>query len=238
MTARRKERETGVLFGAPIEPSAEQQEDEDTARIVAAVQGGDKAAFAGIYERYFDRIYGYMRLALRDAHEAEDATQQVFVKALEGIGAYRRRGQPFRAWLFTIARNHAVSMLRKLNRLEVEDPAELDRRRERRAELGQDGWALEWITDGDLLVFIERLPLAQRQVLAMRFMFDMRVKEIAKALGRTPNDVSKLQHRALAFLNQRLSAIGRDRGNERPLAARHRPKQAEVLRERRFSLFK
>jgi RNA polymerase sigma factor (sigma-70 family) len=99
-------------------------------------------------------------------------------------------------------------------------------------------WVLEWIKDKDLHVFIERLPLPQRQVLAMRFVFDMRTKEIAEILGRTPNDVSKLQYRALEFLNERLTAIGREPPNTRRLSARHRPKQAEVLRERRFSLWK
>jgi RNA polymerase sigma-70 factor (ECF subfamily) len=220
------------------EQTEQQLEDEDTARIVAEVQAGDKEAFAGIYERYFDGIYGYMRLAFKDWHEAEDAAQQVFTLVLEKIDSYEQRSQPFRAWLFIVARNYAVSQLRKLRRLEPEDPAEIARRIDASGVSAQLAWVLEWITDKDLLVFIDRLPLPQRQVLAMRFVFDMRVKEIAQALGRTPNDVSKLQYRALAFLDERLTAIGRDPGKQRPLAARHRPVQSEVLRERRFSLWK
>jgi RNA polymerase sigma-70 factor (ECF subfamily) len=235
MSAKRKE---PVDFVVQAEPSEQQLEDEDTARVVAEVQAGDKEAFATLYERYFDRVYGYMRLAFKDMHEAEDAAQQVFTQVLEKIGSYQRRRQPFRSWLFVVARNYAVSALRKLNRLEPEDPAEIARRLEANGDSAQLAWVLQWLPDRDLHVFIERLPLPQRQVLAMRFILDMRTKEIAKALGRTPNDVSKLQHRALAFLNERLTAIGRDPGKQRPLAARHRPKQAEVLRERRFSLWK
>jgi RNA polymerase sigma-70 factor, ECF subfamily len=220
------------------EQTAQQLEDEDTARVVEAVQGGDKEAFGTIYERYLDRVYSYMRLAFKDMHEAEDATQQVFIKVLENIDTYEKRSQPFRAWLFVLARNYAISELRKLNRLDIEDPAEIARRIEAKGGSAELAWVLEWIKDKDLHIFIERLTVPQRQVLALRFLFDMRTKEIAELLGRTPNDVSKLQFRALEFLNERLTAIGRDPGKKRPLSARHRPVQSEVLRERRFSLWK
>jgi RNA polymerase sigma-70 factor (ECF subfamily) len=221
--------------------STEALEDEDSARLVAAFQAGDREAFGELYTRYFDRVYGYLRVAFKDRHEAEDAAQQVFTQALEALPRYKRRAQPFRAWLFTIVRNHALGEIRKLARLEVVDPAEIDELRETAAEpVTVDASILEWISDPDLFIFTERLPFAQRQVLVLRYIFDLTDREIATVMGRTAVDVRTRQHRALRVLEKRLDAIGR-----RPKAKeteidrspwRRRPRQAPVLRERRFSI--
>src|SRR5437588_517470 len=63
------------------------------------------------------------------SHEAEDATQQVFLQAMEALPRYELRAVPFRAWLFRIVRNYSIKHLAKHSRVEVEDPDELDRRR-------------------------------------------------------------------------------------------------------------
>lgn len=225
-----------VLFAERIEANAEHLEDLDTARVVIAFQSGDQDAFACLYQRYFERVYGYLRVVLKDMHEAEDAAQQVFVKVFEALPRYERRTQPFRAWLFTIVRNSAISRLEKNGRTDVTDPAEIGRVRERESNGdGEELRALDWITDQDLMVFIERLPLAQRQVLAMRYMLGLTAGEIGEVLGRTPGDVRKLQSRAVAFLRERLTAVGRP-SRRRDRAVQRCKRQAPVLRMRRFSL--
>jgi RNA polymerase sigma-70 factor (ECF subfamily) len=216
--------------------SDEQVEDLDTARLVLRIQGGDQDRFALLYLRYFDRVYSYLRILLRDAHEAEDATQQIFMNVLEALPAYERRAKPFRAWLFTIVRNHALNQLRSASRVAVEDPAAVDRRREQNGVENPELLALDWISDAELVMFVERLPLPQRQVLMMRFMLDLSTAEIAEILGRTPIDVRKLQHRALTFLRERLTQVGRTPRRESRRGYCHRPRQAVVLRERRFAL--
>jgi RNA polymerase sigma-70 factor (ECF subfamily) len=228
-----------LLFVRRREPLGERAEDVDTARLVVRVQSGDREAFGPIYTRYFPRVYGYLRVALRDRDEAEDLTQEVFANALARIGKYKRGARPFRAWLFTIARNEAINQLRRSGRLEVEDPAELDARRDQAVEDDEpESLAIDWIKDPDLLLFVERLPDPQRQVLAMRYLLGLRTQEIARVLDRTPNDVSKLQHRALEFLRERLKAIGREPARrEKRINSRTRPKQAEVLRARRWALY-
>ena len=199
-------------------------------------QAGDEAAFECLYKRYFGRVYGYVRTALKDNDEAEDITQLVFAQVYESLPGYVPSGKPFRAWLFSIARNRAVDHLRKHERLVVTDPAEIDRRREREGSEEAAAYALSWIKDPDLLIFIERMPRPQRQVLALHFVFDLSTREIAKFLGRTESDVRVLRSRALRFLRARLAAIGREPGEALPDPSRRIGRQAPVLRARRFSL--
>ncbi|HEX2015698.1 MAG TPA: sigma-70 family RNA polymerase sigma factor [Solirubrobacteraceae bacterium] len=226
----------GLTFVERLEPSTEEAEDRDTARLVARFQAGDEEVFALLYARYFDRVYGYVRLLLHQAGEAEDVTQQVFLKLLSALAGYERREQPFRAWLFVIVRNHALSHLRTTGRLEPVDPLELNRRLDATAyDPPLD--ALQWVSDRELLLLVERLPLAQRQVLMLRYMLDLTPTEIGGVLGRAPGDVRILQHRALAFLRERLTSLGRDSKRlGRQASMRRGVHEAVVLRSRRFAL--
>jgi RNA polymerase sigma-70 factor (ECF subfamily) len=227
-----------LLFVERLEPSSEAVEDADTARLVARFQAGESQAFTDLYLRYFDRIYGYLRLLLRDSHEAEDFAQHVFVEAFERLPQFRLTGAPVRVWLFTIARNAALSRLRKTSRLDVVEPARLDASRELRSSLELEPSILGWISDRELLMFVERLPQVQRQVIALRHMLDLTNLEIAAMLGRSPNDVAAIHKRGLAFLRARLIAVGR--GPQKIGRARMRAwsPQAPVLRHRRFALYR
>jgi len=91
--------------------------DPDVAHVAAAK--GDPAAFVALYDRYFDQVFGYVRLRIGDRATSEDVTSQVFVTALAKLDGFRGRG-PFAAWLFRIA--HA-------------DPAEVALARELQARL-------------------------------------------------------------------------------------------------------
>jgi DNA-directed RNA polymerase specialized sigma24 family protein len=97
---------------------------------------------------------------------------------------------------------------------------------------------LDWLSDRELVMFIERLPLAQRQVLALRYTADLSYDQIAAVLDRTPADVRMLQSRALRYLRERLAAISS--GSERPSRIRMRrcPREATVLRARRWALMR
>lgn len=226
----------GVTFYERVPISEERVEDVDTAHLIIRIQSGDRRGFTELYERYFDRVYGYLRVALKDSHEAEDVGQQVFLTVLEKIRDYELTGRPFRAWLFTVARNAAVSHLRKQGRSDLVDPEAINRHREENGENDADLAALGWITDRDLMIFIERLPIAHRQVLTLRYMLDLTARETAEILGRNENEVRMLQHRAQRFLRDRLTALGRDPHRGKRIRWRGRLRQAVVVRERRFAL--
>jgi RNA polymerase sigma factor (sigma-70 family) len=223
----------------PPEPVDERAEDEEAARLVRAFKAGDKEAFTPLYKCYFERVYGYMRVAIKDRHEAEDLAQQVFAQVFEKLPDYEERSQPFRAWLFVVARNYVVSFMRKQERIDVVEPAEIDRRRDRGVEDDRTAaWVLEWIKGADLFILFERLPLPQRQVLALRFLYGLETKEIAETMKRTETDVRGLQHRGLVFMRKRLKALGRIGEDGELLTMRARFQQAPVLRSRRFMLDK
>ena len=67
----------------------------------------DPAAFDALYQLYVTRVYRYVRAHMSSDDDAEDLTQQVFLRALDALPAYRSRGTPFGAWLFRIA-HHAI----------------------------------------------------------------------------------------------------------------------------------
>jgi RNA polymerase sigma-70 factor (ECF subfamily) len=230
--------EPTLAFVERVSASEEQLEDVDTGRLVTRIQAGDSDLFAELYRRYFDRVYGYLLVMLTDQREAEDAAQHVFVSALENLSAYELRGQPFRAWLFTIARNRAIDQLRGRNRIEPVDPHEMRERRSNETSQtnGDDPGALDWVTDQDLVLFIERLPLAQRQVLMLRYGGDLSVAQIAGILGRSEADVRMLQSRAHRFLRERLGAVRRRSRERGSVRMRRWPREATVLRSRRWAL--
>jgi RNA polymerase sigma-70 factor (ECF subfamily) len=193
-----------LTFVERLEPATQQAEDIDSARLVIGAQAGDPNAFSMLYLRYFDRLYGYLRLAVRDPHEAEDIAQEAFLSMLRALPAYDvRLAHPFRVLLFHIARNRSIDHFRKQRGVDVEPPDELDRLRD--SGLADDPvGAFDSLSDGQLARYLKRLPASQRQVLVLRYALDFSTEEIAEVMEVTPQAVRNLQHRGLAFLRQRV----------------------------------
>jgi RNA polymerase sigma-70 factor, ECF subfamily len=228
-----------ILFVERLEPSQLKHEDADTARLVVRFQLGEREVFDRLYLRYFDRVYAYMKVTLQDASEAEDAAQDVFMRVLEALPRYERRAVPFRAWLFRIVRNCAINRLRQRKRLRLEEPADLEERADR--SLITDGEASSWLGDRRLLALVEQLPLAQRQVIVLRYMMQFRFPEIATILERSPDAVRQLHQRALRFLREHFVATDQDAPDPRPTRVQResmlrRGNEAPVLRQRRLAL--
>src|SRR6476469_8772493 len=95
------------------------------------------------------------------------------INAIQALPRFQlRAGTPFRGWLFRIARNEALTRLKRRSRFDVEDPERMAMLRENAG--GESApQHLEWLTDSDLMRFVERLPLAQRQAIALRYMLDL-----------------------------------------------------------------
>ena len=81
-----------------------------------------------LYLRYADNVYGYVCSIVRDEHEAEDVTQQIFAKLLTSLERYEPRSVPFSAWILRVAHNAAIDHMRARRAVpceEVRSPDEL-----------------------------------------------------------------------------------------------------------------
>ena len=84
----------------------------DDGALVAAFQDGDEFAFVTLYNRYKAPVFAFCAKMLLDRAAAEDALQETFIRVYEHRDRLAR-GSAFRSWLFTIARNHCLNVLRK-----------------------------------------------------------------------------------------------------------------------------
>jgi len=175
----------------------------DVRRLVQRAQLGDRSALEELYLLHFDRIYGYLQLSVANRHDAEDLTNQTFIRMLESIDRFRWQSVPFSAWLFRIAHNLAMDHFRAGRRWQPEsDPREDTIAPEPSAEDA----AFHALGRERMLRMIDGLSGDQRQVLTLKYAFDFSNAEVAAILGKTEGAVKALQHRAFATLHRSLTA--------------------------------
>ncbi len=169
--------------------------------LVRRAQQQDQQAFAQLYEEHFDKIYRYVALRIGDRAEAEDITQQIFLKALRSISSFRWKGVPFSAWLFRIAHNQVVDYLRKKTK---QATVPID---ESTLSSGNDPQLLieQKLNIEQLMSATRRLTEAQREVISLRFAGELPIAEVAKIMGKSEGAVKALQHSAIVALRKVLS---------------------------------
>lgn len=171
----------------------------DEFTLVESAKNGSQRALSELYEHFFPKVYRYVAARLGNTEDAEDVTEEIFLRVVHNIQSFNWRGLPFGAWVFRIARNEVVSHVRR------------EKNRSTNAELtetipdhGADhATAIEFqFTMQSVRLATEKLPEAQRQVIALRFGAGLSVAETARALSKTENNVKVLQHKAIAKLQQ------------------------------------
>jgi len=153
----------------------------------------DPNAFGELYDRYFLQIYRFVYSRMRDQSAAEDVTSEVFMKALKSIGRYQDTGRPFSAWLYQIAVNAVADRYRAARPVE-----DLDEQR----ALAEGGPSLEQVAAqrDDLRriwAVVETLPRPQRTAMILKFQEDLKIDDIAAAMGKSPGAVKLLIHRGV-----------------------------------------
>jgi RNA polymerase sigma-70 factor (ECF subfamily) len=184
---------------AAAEPALESTE--KTRRLVERAQEGDREALEELYLLHFDRVYSYLHMSVGNRHDAEDLTTQTFVKMLESIRRFRWQSAPFSAWLFRIAHNLAMDHFRATRRWQSEEevpepPGE--------TEPSAEAAAFQLIGRQSMLELIEDLSQEQKQVLTLKFVFNLPNAEVATVLGKTEGAIKSLQHRALVSLQKQI----------------------------------
>ena len=81
-------------------------------RFRSRAMRGDAAAFAAVYDRHHQALYRYCRSLLRDDHDAQDALQNALTRAFAALQTEERDFE-LRPWLFRIAHNEAITLLRQ-----------------------------------------------------------------------------------------------------------------------------
>src|SRR2546427_10434545 len=85
-------------------------------RLLMEAAQKDPSRFADLYESNFERVYAFIVRRVRDRHEAEDLTAEVFQHALANLSRFEWRGVPFAVWLFRIAANAMTDRWKQLSR--------------------------------------------------------------------------------------------------------------------------
>ncbi|SPF54642.1 RNA polymerase, sigma-24 subunit, ECF subfamily [Candidatus Sulfopaludibacter sp. SbA4] len=175
-------------------PVAEQDE-------VARLRRRDPAAVAGVVGRYRHRLYRYLIRLVREPAAADDLFQQTWLNVVRQIGRYDAR-RSFDTWLFAIAHNAAMDLLRRqsgesLEEHEYELPAGT-----------ADSFSAVMAAERAAILAAEmaQLPALYREALTLRFEEGMKLEEIAEVTHAPLSTVKSRVQRALECLRQNMSA--------------------------------
>jgi RNA polymerase sigma-70 factor (ECF subfamily) len=168
----------------------------DLDTLVTAACLGDPGAFGEIWRLLAGRVAGYLRG--RGVQAVDDVTSEVFLAAFAGLAGFRGDGAAFRSWLFTLAHHKAVDAVRRHRPADPYDP-ETDRR----ATASAEDDALAGLEHSVLLEALAGLTDEQREVLLLRVLGDLPVRDVAALTGSTEGAVRQTQKRAVAALRAR-----------------------------------
>lgn len=168
----------------------------------------DPAAFDGLYLLFADRVFRYLLARIGDPDLAEDITAQVFLRLIEKVGIYRIGPRDnvaiFSAWLYRLAHNKMVDVLRSHKRTQ-ESPLE-------HAAYVESGDTMEDVENHldfqRVLQSLRVLNDQQREVIVLRFVEELSIAETAQIMQKSEGAVKALQHRALETLRRHLQDVG------------------------------
>jgi RNA polymerase sigma-70 factor (ECF subfamily) len=174
----------------------------EDAGLVALARDGDVRAYEELVTRYRDPAYRVAWFVTRERGEAEDATQEAFVKAYHALPRFRP-GAPFKPWILRIVANEARNRVRSSRRRETLAARVAAVEREDAAP-SPEAAALAAEERTTLLGALERLNERDRLVIAYRYLFDLSEAEMAAALDLRPGTVKSRLSRALDRLRAEL----------------------------------
>lgn len=154
--------------------------------LIARAQAGEHRAFAVLVRQYQDRVFRFILRLVGARDEAMDLTQETFMKAHQALPGWRPEAQ-FRTWLFSIAHNAALDLLRRRQRVEFVSFSDLPAGEEDHALPDPARQPDERLADRQSIEQLERtlqeLPAEHREILLLREVEDMSYTEIAATLG-------------------------------------------------------
>lgn len=172
------------------------------AELAAAAATGNQAAFAGIYDRYADRLHDFCVGMVRDREAAADCVQDTFVTAATRLSSLRELDK-LRPWLYAIARNEALRRIRERNREQPSD--ELPEVTS--AEPGPEVMASRTELATLIAQVAGGLSDRDRAVLELTYRHGLDGPELAEALGVSAAGARTMTHRLRETIERSLGAL-------------------------------
>ncbi len=163
------------------------------AQLVHQATGGDLDAFEELVRRFERRVYGFAFHHLRDADEAHDLAQEIFVKLYRNLARYDV-ARPFEPWFWRLAANVAINYRRK----RVPVPAEASDEAAGAVEIGLEH-------DPALVQALAQLDPAYRMPVLLHYYADLSLEQVSQSLGLTVAATKSRLHRARAMLRNSLA---------------------------------
>lgn len=178
-------------------------------RLIAQVQDGDSSALDEVVQEYMPRVYGFIAKMIGSGADAEELTQEVFLRVVRTVEAYHHDGK-FTAWIFRIAANLVRDRVRRRRRegelFAADAGGSNDETREdpiaaapdqgpepgRPAELAEDVACMQWA--------MSQLGPEEREAILLRHYSDLAFKEIAEVMNCPLGTVLARVHRGLKHL--------------------------------------
>jgi RNA polymerase sigma-70 factor (ECF subfamily) len=171
--------------------------------LLSRARSGDREALDQLCREHWLPVYRAVCRWAQSPAEAEDLTQDVFIRAIRALGNYRDDEASYRAYLLRIARNLVIDRWRARpastagyqDLPDLADPA-----------AGPEAAAITRDEHSRLLAALDRLPDPYSDVLRLRILGDRTAAEVGEIRGQSANAIRQLQFRAIAALRRELAA--------------------------------
>lgn len=169
--------------------------------IVQAAQKGSGVAQTKLYERYIREIYAFCYRNVGNVQEAEDLAQDIFIAAFKSLPRFRFQSR-FRTWLYQVSRHHIMDYWRRAYKtknvsidlfLNMDVLSEEMQLKEDADEESRD----QGVKQDKVERILALLPESYRKVLECRFLLNYTLKETAREMDKTENNIKVIQYRAI-----------------------------------------
>jgi RNA polymerase sigma-70 factor (ECF subfamily) len=175
---------------------------QDELILLAGVRRLDPEALTEAHDRYYPAIFRYIAYRVGNQETAEDLTSEVFVRLLDAVRDHHAPQNTLRGWLYAVAARVVADHHRKHYRggQEVALTETLESDVKGPAEETIKKQTLEALHEA-----LGELTEEQQDVIALRFAYEMPIKEVAMVIGKSEGAVKQLQARAVAALSRRMT---------------------------------
>jgi len=179
--------------------------------LVDRISSGDSAAFQEFVDRYKKKIYYIAYDITGDHDDAEDVSQEVFIKVFRSLKTFRRNAK-ISSWLYQISVNASIDLLRKkaskpeksmddIERADIQENLPGSGTRAQNPERSAE----DIIIQNHISEALQKVSPKERSVFVMRHYNELKIREIAEILGVSPGTVKALFYRATRKLRKELS---------------------------------